>query len=334
MNCKEALVKLGEWIDASDSVLHLLIKESCRSNPWFTKVSVEEALLSIAREYLERSALTKWLARYPSPNASPKAVALVLAGNIPLVGFHDLLCVILSGHKAIVKLSDKDAILLPGLIRIMAKWFPKIEDQVSFVSRLQTFDAVIATGSNQSSRYFQKYFAKHPHIIRKNRNAVAILTGHETDEDLVKLGDDIFSYFGLGCRNVSKAYFQEGYDFGRFLSILNGFSHVMEHNKYKNNFDYHLAAALINRQKYMTNDCLILVEESAIPSRIGVLHYEYYNQLAVLEEQLHATSDQIQCIVSNQPLQKLPTIKLGNTQKPTLMDYADGIDTMRFLHTL
>jgi hypothetical protein len=213
----------------------------------------------------------------------------------------------------------------------MEQWYPEINAKVEFHERLSGFDAAIATGSNQTSVYFHKYFAQYPHIIRRNRNAVGVLSGQESEEQILRLGEDIFNHYGMGCRSVSKIYVPAEFDFGRFLEILNSFRWIADHSKYKNNYDYNFAAAVLNRQQYLCNDCLIMLEEKSISSRIAVLHFEYYEDLDEVTRILESKLEQIQCIVSEIEHLKLPRVSFGKAQQPTLFDYADGIDTLRFL---
>jgi hypothetical protein len=336
MGIKEALVRLGQWLDTSTQEIHPVILRAVQRNPWFTRANIEFALKNIRDSFLREEKLQSWMAAYPlpEPDRQKVRVGLIMAGNIPLVGFHDLICVIGSGHIAVVKLSDKDDQLIPALIKKMETWFPEITRKVFFVDRLSDFQAVIATGSNLSAKYFAKYFSGYPHIIRKNRNSVAILTGEETDDELTLLGNDIFSYFGLGCRNVSKIYVPEDFDFARFLAQLNRFKDIADHYKYRNNYDYHLATAIINREKYMSNDCIVLLENKSIASRVAVLHYEFYGDPVVLGRELGLHKEEIQCVVSKSEIPGLIFTPWGSTQQPQLNDYADGIDTMTFLLSL
>jgi hypothetical protein len=327
-----AFIKLGEWIRLHNGELQTLVERACQANPWFTQENIYRSLDAIAAEYLSETNLVSWLKKYQLEQfLHPKKVALILAGNIPLVGFHDLLCVLMAGHDAVVKLSDKDDVLLPSLVEQMEAWFPAIKGRVIFTSRLTEFDIAIATGSNQSAAYFNKYFAKYPNIIRRNRNAVAVLSGEESEEDILKLGEDIFTYFGLGCRSVSKLYLPRTFDFANFLKILNSFRTLADHSKYRNNYDYNFASAIINNRAYMSNDCLILLEDQSISSRIAVLHYEHYSEINEVTKLLSAKHEQIQCIVSQIPALNLPKVSFGKAQRPTLSDYADGVDTMDFL---
>ncbi len=263
-----------------------------------------------------------------------KTIGLIMAGNIPLVGFHDWLCVFAAGYRAKVKLSDKDKRLLPLLVKKMGEWVFESWEYTEFVPEnepVKGFDAVIATGSNNTARYFEQYFAKYPHIIRRNRNAVAVLNGLETLPDLYALGRDIFAYFGLGCRNVSKLYVPHGYHFDTLLEALHEYRDIVHHDKYKNNFDYNLTLLLLNQLPYKNNGCLLLKEDPALSSRIASVHYEYYDDLSDIDRLLAEKKDDIQCVVSNMQLRDFTALPFGKSQEPGLNDYADGVDVMRFL---
>lgn len=323
----EVLVGSGEqeW-NTENHPLGPEVIRARQENPWFTFRSVEQAFIGIL-PWLERTALAKWAANYPelNQNSASKSIGLILAGNIPLVGFHDVLTVLLSGNTALVKMSSNDRVLMPFLLRILLEIEPRFSKFVQFVNKLENPDAVIATGSNNSSRYFDYYFGKYPHIIRKNRTSVAILTGNETDEDLCRLGSDIFSYFGLGCRNVSKLYVPFAYDFDRFFRQIEEFSFLMEHNKYMNNYDYHRALFLLNQEPFLTNNFLLLREHPELSTPVSVLHFERYSSLTDLGLDLNRMEDRLQCVVGEGHL------PFGSAQCPGLMDYADGVDTLRFL---
>jgi len=292
-------------------------------NPWFIPAWIDLAVENIVSAFLQPSLLEAWTARYsPAPSRN---VGIVMAGNIPLVGFHDFLCVFISGHQATIKLSSKDNVLLPHLVSVLgaASRADGILDGVRFSDMLRGCDAYIATGSNNSSRYFEQYFGKYPSIIRKNRTSVAVLNGRETPIELDKLSDDIQTYFGLGCRNVTKLYVPEGYDFIPLLEALRKYQYFFQHTKYRNNYDYQLAIYIMNSRFYMTNDSIVLLEEKGLFSPIGTLYYEFYKYEPPLLE-----SPEIQCITGEGYL------PLGETQKPRLEDYADGVDTMAFLSGL
>ncbi len=334
MNSKEriqVLIELGERLKKPSEYRDAVIHRTSYENQWFTKENQQRSIEAIAHHFLDPEKLGQWLAKYPiKENSNAVKVGIIMAGNIPLVGFHDLLCVFVSGHQAIVKLSDKDPYLLPYLLKELKDIDPRTESYFQLVAKLKGFDAIIATGSNNSFRYFDAYFGKYPHIIRRNRNAVAVLTGEESSQELNALGKDVFQYFGLGCRNVSKLYVPQSYDFEPLLEALHEHRQIIEHNKYKNNFDYNYALLVLNKEKYMANGCVLLMENEAIASRIASLHYEFYDNLDVLKTGLEHQKEAIQCIVAKNDL--LPNaIPFGKAQQPELWDYADGVDTMGFL---
>ena len=298
-------------------------------NGWFTK---ENCLYAFQQwgAILTESNLKNWLVSYDISRNTQKTVALIMAGNIPLVGFHDLLSVLITGNKALVKLSSNDQRLLPLLIEYLVEAEPTLKDRVVFTKeKLSQYDAVIATGSNNTARYFEYYFGKKPNIIRKNRNSIAVLTGEETQEDLMGLGEDIFRYFGLGCRNVSKIFVPKDYDFDIFFKTIFHFQEIIHHHKYANNYDYNKAVYLMSEFKILDNGFLILKEDASYSSPIASLFFEYYEDMDILQSQLKADREKIQCIVSNSNGDD--RVRFGETQKPSLSDYADGVDTVEFL---
>ncbi|MEH6405707.1 MAG: acyl-CoA reductase [Leeuwenhoekiella sp.] len=299
-------------------------------NAWFTENHLYMALKSWSNS-LTTESLSNWVDQYSIPiNVSPKNVAIIMAGNLPLVGFHDFLSVLITGHKAVIKLSADDKLLLPFLAKILINIQPDFEDYISFTTeRLPTFDAVIATGSNNTARYFEYYFKTKPHIIRKNRNAVAVLDGEETLEDLEALSYDIFNYFGMGCRSVSKLFIPKDYDFELFFKAMYLQRDYINHNKYANNYDYNKAVYLMSLFKLLDNEFILLKEDEAYSSPIAVVFYEYYVNKDELQQKLNNDKDQIQCIVANNFSQN--EIKFGQSQHPKLYDYADGVDTVAFL---
>jgi hypothetical protein len=306
-----------------------LILLSQSHNGWYTPEQVYFAVSSWAEALTEEN-LDKWLSRYNIPVEMPKTVALILAGNIPLVGFHDFLSVIISGHKALVKLSSNDQHLLPFLAKYLIHIAPELADFITFTEgKLQHFDAVIATGSNNTSRYFEYYFRDKPSIIRKNRNSAALLTGKESKEQLEALGEDIFRYFGLGCRNVSKFFVPKGYNFDHFFEAIYKYSDVIHYEKYANNYDYNKAVFLMSNFKLLDNGFLTIKEDSSYASPISSVFYEFYDDLDMIKKRLEEDAEQIQCIVSDHVTQN--SIEFGQTQKPHLWDYADNVDTIRFL---
>lgn len=297
-------------------------------NGWFTPEFIDLAVQNICTEFLHKEKLEQWAKHYHlDDNVGGKNIGIVMAGNIPLVGFHDFLCVFISGHKQTVKLSSKDDILFKHLAKKLAEWEPETEKKIQFLEILKGCDAYIATGSNNSARYFEQYFSKYPNIIRRNRTSVGILTGNETSEELDNLSDDIHQYFGLGCRNVTQLFVPEGYDFVPLLNSFNKYKHFADHHKYKNNYDYQLSIALLNNKYYMTNGSTLMIEDNAIFSAISRLNYSYYKDYQELIKVLSGNDD-IQCITGNNGT------PFGLAQRPGLLDYADGIDSMQFLLTL
>lgn len=332
----DALASLGQYMRHPDEALMKLIASSHIYNAWFTPENTLKAVVSFG-EMLNKGDLDKWLDNYhvsDSRNQSQeRKIGLILAGNIPLVGFHDVICVLAAGHIAQIKLSSQDHKLIPFLLNKLAVIEPAFGHRFTFVERLEAYDAVIATGSNNTSRYFQYYFSKVPHIIRKNRNSVAVLTGHETSEQLKALGCDIFDYFGLGCRNVSKLYVPRGYNFDLFFQSVEQFKEVIHHHKYHNNYDYNKSILLVNRQEHLDNGFLLVKPDERLASSLAVLHYEEYESLDAVKAKLEELSGEVQCIVSDTDF-KISSFTFGDAQHPKLWDYADNVDTMNFLVAL
>ena len=304
------------------------------ANQWFIPEFTNAALEAIANEFLDVNAFTEWMGSYPKPEGKQKTIAVIMAGNLPLVGFHDLLCILASGNAAMIKLSDKDAHLLPWVTDQWIKTDPSLSAFIKYVDRLEGFDAAIATGSNNSARYFDYYFRSYPHVLRQNRNGVAVLTGEESIEDLKLLANDIFMFFGLGCRNVSRIFVPEGYDFNQWEEAIADWKHLGDHNKYRNNLDYNFAIYIINSIPHINLGHLILKEDDAIASRIGCLHYSYYKNMDELIPQMQSRKEEIQCVVSKRPISEWAFIYFGESQHPALDQYADGVDTMQFLTSL
>lgn len=297
-------------------------------NGWFIPEFIDLAVKNTCTEFLQKEKLEHWTTHYHlDDNVGGKNIGIVMAGNIPLVGFHDFLCVFISGHNQTIKLSTKDNILLKHLVEKLAEWEPKTEKKIRFAEMLKGCDAYIATGSNNSAMYFEQYFSKYPNIIRHNRTAVGILTGNETTDELANLSNDIHQYFGLGCRNITKLFVPEGYDFVPLLNSFNKYKHFADHHKYKNNYDYQLSIALLNKIYYMTNGSTLMIENDALFSAISQLNYSYYKNTWEVVERLSGNDD-VQCIAG------YGGITFGQAQKPGLLDYADGVDTMQFLLTL
>ena len=309
-----------------------LIKLSQSHNGWYTNDNVYFAIQSWA-EALTIDNLNKWLDAYDFSNVDSKTVGLILAGNIPLVGFHDFISVLLSGHKVLVKTSSNDQHLLPFLAKYLISIEPKLVNYITFVEgKLEGFDAVIATGSNNTARYFEFYFKDKPSIIRKSRNSVAVLNGQETKEQMIALGEDVFRYFGLGCRNVSKIFVPKDYNFDAFFGGMFPYQDVIKYEKYINNYDYNKAVFLMSNFNLLDNEFLIIKEDSSYASPISSVFYEFYDNLEAIKLRLQADNEQIQCIVSNDLIEN--SVAFGQTQKPNLWDYADNVDTIKFLITL
>ena len=306
-----------------------LILLSQSHNGWYTPENVYFAVQSWAKALSENN-LEIWLSKYDFSGLKSKSVAIILAGNIPLVGFHDFLSVLISGHSVLVKTSSNDQKLLPFLSNYLIAIDPKIGDYINFVDgKLEGFDAVIATGSNNTSRYFEYYFKSKPSIIRKSRNSVAIINGHETKEQMIALGEDIFRYFGLGCRNVSKIFVPKNYNFDAFFNGMFPYQDVIKYEKYANNYDYNKAVFLMSNFDLLDNEFLTIKEDMSYASPISSVFYEYYENLEALKLSLERDNERIQCVVSNHLTQN--SIAFGETQKPNLWDYADNVDTLEFL---
>jgi len=337
----EAFALLGEFLRNSlngrqtinagngrdHSLLDTLIDNQHKMNPWFTPENVRRAITAISEELTEEN-LTKWTNFYPglSKKTAPSRIGVIMAGNIPLAGFHDFLSVLITGNNILAKTSSKDSRLITYLGEILCSINPGFRKKIEFTEgTLTNFDSIIATGSDNSSRYFDYYFGKYPNIIRKNRNSIAILAGDESDEELESLGIDIFSYFGLGCRNVSKVYLPERYNILSLLNRWDNFSGVISNIKYANNYDFNKAVFLVNKEAFLDNGYLLLKEDSKISSPVSVLYYEYYDSQNTVKQQTELLKEKLQCVVGRH------NIPFGKAQSPHLWDYADGIDTIEFL---
>jgi len=327
----QAGIQLHTLLDDKEAWEELCL-DVVNENTWFTSESLKTAVLGMI-SLLEPNNLLRWSEHYTEPKSS-KTIGVIMAGNLPFVGFHDALCVLISGHQLLVKLSSSDTILPKLFFSILRKVNPELAAQVHITEYVNAADAVIATGSNNSSRYFEKYFSKLPHVIRKNRNSVAIITGLETERDLTLLGDDLFMYFGLGCRSISKVLIPKGYDITKLFPNWERWQAVVFHNRYANNYEYQKSLLLINKVPHLDTGFLLIKQESAMASNISVLHYEYYedesNLLAILER----NAEGIQCVALAEPHtipNKFRPVPFGNTQLPSLFDYADGVDVMQFL---
>ncbi len=326
------LVRLGELLSKTEQFNDIFEKAE-QQNSWFTRANVIFAFKSWS-DALSENNVKQWLSQYQLPQTtSPKKILIIMAGNLPLVGFHDLLCVLVAGHKAIVKLSSDDRVLLPYLIKQMKAFAPEWAEAVAFTDdKVTEYDAVIATGSDNTARYFEYYFGKKPHIIRKNRHSVAVLTGEETPEELQDLGKDIFLYYGLGCRSVSKLFVPQGYDFDLLFQAIYPYKDIIEEQKYANNYDYNKAVYLMSLYKLLENGFLLLKEDEHYGSPIATLFYEYYTNKEALKKKLATDREKIQCVVGHNFIDG--EIPFGQTQTPKLWDYADGVNTLTFLLNL
>lgn len=325
---RDLLVKLGNYMQSNDERWQEAKQKAFAKNHWFIPEFIDLSVKNIVQNFLQPQHLEQLIHLYQiEENPAPKKVGLVMAGNIPLVGFHDLLCIFLSGNCAMVKPSTKDEVLITHLVNKLAEWNQEVHQYIIISGMIRNCDAYIATGSNNSSRYFDYYFQKYPSIIRKNRTSVAIVTGEESNEALEKLAGDVYQYFGLGCRNVTKIFVPEKYDFVPMLDAFRKYNYLVHHHKYKNNYDYNLAIHILNNKYYMTNGSILLIENDSPFSPISQLHYEFYNDLNEVKEKLK-NNENIQCIVGKNE------IDFGAAHFPGICDFADGADTMHFLKSL
>lgn len=320
------LDRLGKYMLSDDEQWQEVQHRAYLANTWFTPAYISLAIHNIATAFLQKDKLEQWVKGYNMP-VTAKNTGIVMAGNIPLVGFHDFLCAFICGHKLMLKLSSKDEVLIRHIIQKLVEWEPVVTEYIKISDMLKGCDAYIATGSNNTARYFEQYFGKYPHIIRKNRTSVALLDGSESDEELNALANDVFVYFGLGCRNITQVCVPKAYDFDRLLKVFTQYDSLMDHHKYKNNYDYHLALYLLNKVPYITNNSTLMIENTLPFSAVSVVHYRFYEERRELIQEL-TNSDDIQCIVGHD------FIPFGDAQKPSLTDYSDGVDTLEFLCSL
>ena len=331
----EGFKKLGQYLrgikahTSEYAPLFECIQKAQHNNGWFTQENCLKALRGWG-EVLQAGALQEWTSHYNFGVTAPKNVGLILAGNIPLVGFHDILCVLLCGQNATIKLSTTDPLLIPFLYQKLKEFSPLFENRLHFTQdRLENFNAVIATGSNNAARYFEHYFAKVPHIIRKNRNGIAVLSGEESKEELAGLAQDIVQYFGLGCRSISKVYLPEGYDLNNIFGALYPHADLMDSAKYANNYDYNKAVYLMSEFDLLDNGFMLLREHESFGSPVACLHYSFYKDLPSLEKELLEKAEEIQCVSTHLALPQ--AVLLGKAQQPALWEYADGVDPISFL---
>jgi len=345
----DAFIKLGEFLgqfnleqikkdkkvkgnDLFFDPFRMQIKRANEFNGWFTEENILYSFQNWSK-LLNRNDLTNWISLYNLNSVKAKNIGVIMAGNIPLVGFHDFLSVLISGHHILIKQSSTDQHFLPLIAKYLEKIEPEFKGKIIFEKeKLDNFDAIIATGSNNTARYFEYYFSKYPNIIRQNRNSVAIISGKESKNELKDLGEDIFRYFGLGCRSVAKIFVPENYDFDNLFKAIFPFNNIINYQKYQNNYDYNKAVYLMSQFKLIENGFLMLKEDSSYASPIASLFYEYYNNLNDLTIKLEMEKDKIQCVVGNQDIDGI--VPFGETQKPQLYDFADGVDTLEFLQKL
>jgi hypothetical protein len=330
-----AFIRLGNRISELESdEKQTLFQQAQNQNAWFTPQSLEQALKGI-QVLLDAQALEKWVATYSfSETDQPQEIGLMLAGNIPGVGFHDILAVLIAGHSACIKLSSQDSALPLWLLTQLKAIEPSFSDRIHLEELLKNKQAYIATGSDNSARYFNYYFGKYPHLIRSNRTSVAILQGDESTADLQALGHDIFDYFGLGCRNVSKVFVKNQAQLTQLLDAIQSFESVANHHKYFNNYEYNKSIYLVNGTPHLDNGFLLLKESADLVSPVGVLFYEMYEDEIEFQSKLSALASQIQCVVGSASLGIPGIIPFGQTQCPAPWDYADGVDTLQFLSGL
>ena len=331
MNLEERITimgKLGRYLMENNEELNNVKQKAYQKNKWFTEEFINYSVKNISENFLDEKNLKKWINHYHiDDNIQPQKIGVVMAGNIPLVGFHDFLSVFITGHHQVIKLSDKDDILPAHIIDKLKEWNVKVSSVIKTSETLKDCDAYIATGSNNSARYFHHYFGKYPSVIRNNKTSVAVLSGDETEEQLNSLADDVYIYFGLGCRNVTKLFVPENYNFEMLLNAFKKYNYFSDITKYRNNYDYNLTLLILNNKYYMANETIILSENENIFSPVSVLHYSFYKNANDIFDQLK-NNENVQCIVGKNH------VPFGKAQEPDLFDYADGIDTIEFLLSL
>lgn len=330
---KEGLSSLGNWFNTiSSTELDQLILMAGNENSWFTPESIKSAFTAWGK-VLTHDKIEQWInGRELSPTAA-KRIGLIMAGNIPLVGLHDLLTVLISGNEAHIKYSSQDRALMSAVVSKLIENNPDFRDRIKVIERFNDIDAIIATGSDNSARYFKHYFSKHPHIIRQNRVSVGIIKGDETEEQFAKIGQDAFQYFALGCRNVSKVFVPKDFELPKFIKSLEGYGQILDHHKYRNNYDYNKSIYLVNREPHLDSGFFMMRESEDLVSPISVIYYETYESEAALDLKLSANREKIQCMVSADAWYE-GSLGFGEAQTPELWDYADGVDTLEFLEGL
>lgn len=331
----QVLIQLGNHLNQKDEFLDALMHRTEFNNPWFTQRNQALRIQSIVENWLTEDKLYDWIAAYNIPDETkPKTIGIVMAGNIPLTGFHDILCTFMAGHRAQIKLSDKDKFVLPYLIKLMTRFNPQVEKYFSVAYNLKAFDAIITTITQPSTgSYYERYFGKYPNILRQARRSVAVLTGNESDEELVALGKDIFQYFGLSSRNISKVYVPKSYDFEVLLKTLHKYKEIVLHSQYKNNFDYTYSLMILNKHEFKANGAIILTENNhSLQSGIANLFYEFYSNAVDLQQKIEAQNNLLEMVVSKTPISdKVVHANFGQIDRRPLNAYMNGIDIMAFL---
>ena len=330
---KTALIELGQRLQNIDEATFERISQAAvNQNNWFTAENIKTALKAWSESLTEEKVNT-WIKDHQlSPNEKLN-IGLVMAGNIPMVGLHDLLSVVISGHMALVKVSSQDTALINFIIQHLVQIEPELNETIQLVEQLNNADAVIATGSDNTARYFKHYFGKKPHIIRQNRTSIGVIRGDESDNDFKRLGKDIFTYYGLGCRNVSKLYIPQGFDLTKLIDGLMSFESVIDHHKFRNNYDYNKSIYLVNNEPHLDSGFFLMRETEDLVSPISVIFYQYYDSEAQLSLNLSTIADKTQCMVSKEAWYP-HSLDFGEAQSPELWDYADGVNTLEFLGTL
>ena len=329
----DLLAQLGDYLQSDGEFLKAVMHRTAFNNKWLTIENCNKVAQAIGKHYLNKTALYDWIKHYDcKENIAPKKVAIILSGNVPLAGWQDIVAVFAAGHHSLIKISDSDEYLIPHLIKQMMAWNPASANYFEIGDFIKGFDAILTNNEGSQNPYFEKYFKKYPSLIRKEQTSIAILDGKESDAELLALGNDIFANYGLGKENVSKIYVPEGYDFHHLLELLHEFKEIVLNSKYKNNFDYNYSLYLLNNVKYQANGCILLTESELLNSRIACLHYEFYEDAGTFAVQWDKKFlEGIKYIVSRQAINGLSTILPGATQTPSLFNYADDVDTMKFL---
>jgi len=328
----EALAQLGEQLTERDEYRQAVMHRTQFNNPWFSTENQEKAIGVIAQQFLKKEKLRAWLNRYPMPEQlASRTVGIAPAGHVPLSGFHDWLSAFLAGHRVQFKLPEKDQYLFPYLIQALGKIDERSAAYTQFRERLSGFDAIIAASRGKAQRYYQAYFGRYPHLLRPARRGMALLSGEETREELLALGEDVFRYYGLGDRSVAKLFVPEGYDFEPLLEALHEYREVVLNSNYKNHFDYNYALYLLNKAEFQANGCIILVKDASLHSRIACLHYETYNELDELEDKLAETAPEISCVVEGKGRLRRKVLPFGKAQVPELWDQEEQQDPIAFL---